>query len=59
MNRYEFLVPNHKVERLTVYASSEEEALRKLYDFDIDEEETEQDDYDMDSYEIDLVEEDV
>lgn len=59
MNRYEFLVSNHKIERLTVCANSEEEARQKLYDFEVDEEETEQDDYDFYGAELDEVEEDV
>lgn len=59
MNRYEFLVSNHKIERLTVYANSEEEARQKLYDFEVDEEETEQDDYDFYGADLDEVEEDV
>lgn len=59
MNRYEFLVPNNKIERLIVTANSEEEAKQKLFDFDLDEEETEQDDYDFDLAELDIMEEDV
>ena len=59
MNRYEFLVPNDRVERLIVFANNEEEARQKLFDFDIDDEEVEQDDYDFDSAELYEVEEDV
>ena len=54
---YEFLVSNNQVDRLYVKASNKQEALKKLQDFDIDEEEVEQDDYDFDSAELVSVEE--
>lgn len=54
---YEFLVSNNRVDRLYVKASNKQEALEKLQDFDIEEEEVEQDDYDFDSAELVSVEE--
>ena len=54
---YEFLVSNNQVERLYVKASNKQEALKKLQNFDIEEEEVEQDDYDFDSAELVSVEE--
>lgn len=54
---YEFLVSNNQVDRLYVKASNKQEALKKLQNFDIDEEEVEQDDYDFDSAELVSVEE--
>ena len=54
---YEFLVSNNRVDRLYVKASNKQEALKKLQNFDIEEEEVEQDDYDFDSAELVSVEE--
>lgn len=54
---YEFLVSNNQVDRLYVKASNKQEALKKLQNFDIEEEEVEQDDYDFDSAELVSVEE--
>lgn len=53
---YEFLVSNNRVDRLYVKASNKQEALEKLQNFDIDEEEVEQDDYDFDNAELVSVE---
>lgn len=59
MNRYVYKVENIQEVLFTVYANSEDEAERKLQDFDYDDEEVIRDDYQLSEAELDEVEEDV
>ena len=59
MNRYTFTVRNERVETLSVFANSEEEAREKLENWEDVEEDNFEDDYDFDYAELEEVEEDV
>ena len=59
MNRYTFTVRNERVETLSVFANSEEEAREKLENWEDVEEDFFEDDYQFDEAELEEVEEDV
>ena len=59
MNKYTFTVRNERVETLSVFANSEEEAREKLENWDGVEEIDFEDDYYCDEAELEEVEEDV
>ena len=59
MNRYTFTVRNERVETLSVFANSEEEAREKLENWEDVEEDNFEDCYDFDYAELEEVEEDV
>lgn len=59
MNRYTFTVKNERVETLSVFANSEEEAREKLENWEDVEEDFFEDDYQFDEAELEEVEEDV
>ena len=59
MNRYTFTVRNERVETLSVFANSEEEAREKLESWEDVEEDDFEDCYDFDYAELEEVEEDV
>ena len=59
MNKYTFTVRNERVETLSVFANSEEEAREKLENWEDVEEDFFEDDYDFDYAELEEVEEDV
>lgn len=57
MNRYTFTVKNERVETLSVFANSEEEAREKLESWEDVEEDDFEDCYDFDYAELEEVEE--
>lgn len=59
MNRYTFTVKNERVETLSVFANSEEEAREKLESWEDVEEDNFEDCYDFDYAELEEVEEDI
>ena len=59
MNRYTFTVRNERVETLSVFANSEEEAREKLESWEDVEEDDFEDCYDFNYAELEEVEEDV
>ena len=59
MNRYTFTVRSERVETLSVFANSEEEAREKLENWEDVEEDNFEDCYDFDYAELEEVEEDV